>query len=378
MRAGSVASVRFTLSKLSCVTLRIRRGGKLVHVRKLVLPRGLRGLTYAPPRRGRYSVQVQAVDLLNHYTRVERPLVVRKRPHMIEVAPEVSDALAAGGAVVALESTIISHGLPRPDNARIAREIEDAVRAAGAVPATIALLDGSVRIGLDDAALDAIAGRDDIAKCSARDLPLAAARGASGATTVAATAHLAARAGIRLFATGGLGGVHREAQETWDESADLVALSRTDVCVVCAGVKSILDVAATLERLETLGVGVAGYGTDRFPGFYLADSGHPAPWRLDSPEEVAAALRARAELGIEGALVVANPLDEQLDPALHERVLREALAAAEREGVRGRDVTPFLLARFHSETGGESLRANVRLVLRNAELAGRIAVAASG
>ena len=297
---------------------------------------------------------------------------------MIEVAPEVAEALAAGGPVVALESTIIAHGLPRPDNARIARELEDAVRAAGAVPATIALLDGTVRVGLDDAALDAIATRDDIAKCSARDLPLAAARGASGATTVAATAHLAAQVGIRLFATGGLGGVHREARETWDESADLVALSRTDICVVCAGVKSILDVAATLERLETLGVGVAGYGTDRFAGFYLADSGHPVPWRLDSPEEVAAALRARAELGIDGALVIANPLDEQLDPALHERVLTEALAAAAREGVRGRDVTPFLLARFHGETGGESLRANVRLVLRNAELAARIAVAASG
>jgi len=297
---------------------------------------------------------------------------------VIEVAPEVAEALAAGGPVVALESTIIAHGLPRPDNARIARELEDAVRAAGAVPATIALLDGTVRVGLDDAALDAIATRDDIAKCSARDLPLAAARGASGATTVAATAHLAAQVGIRLFATGGLGGVHREARETWDESADLVALSRTDICVVCAGVKSILDVAATLERLETLGVGVAGYGTDRFAGFYLADSGHPVPWRLDSPEEVAAALRARAELGIDGALVIANPLDEQLDPALHERVLTEALAAAAREGVRGRDVTPFLLARFHGETGGESLRANVRLVLRNAELAARIAVAASG
>jgi pseudouridine-5'-phosphate glycosidase len=296
---------------------------------------------------------------------------------VIDVAPEVAGALSAGGAVVALESTIIAHGLPRPENARIAREIEDAVRGAGAVPATIALLDGVVRIGLDDAALDAIATRDDIAKCSARDLPLAAARRASGATTVAATAHLAARAGIRLFATGGLGGVHREAHETWDESADLVALSRTDVCVVCAGVKSILDVAATLERLETLGVGVAGYGTDAFPGFYLADSGHPAPWRVDSPEEVAAALRARTELGIEGALVIANPLDEQLDPELHERVLAEALAAAGREGVRGRDVTPFLLARFHQATGGESLRANVRLVLRNAELAARIAVAAS-
>ena len=297
---------------------------------------------------------------------------------MIEVAPEVAGALSSGGAVVALESTIIAHGLPRPDNARIAREVEATVREHGAVPATIALLDGVVRIGLDDAALDAIATRDDIAKCSARDLPLAAARGISGATTVAATAHLAARAGIRLFATGGIGGVHREAQDTWDESADLVALSRTGVCVVCAGVKSILDVAATLERLETLGVSVAGYGTDRFPGFYLADSGHPVPWRVDSPEEVAATLRARDELGLQGgALVIANPLDEQIDPALHERVLTEALAAAEREGVSGRDVTPFLLGRFHSETGGESLRANVRLVLRNAELAARIAVAAS-
>jgi len=294
---------------------------------------------------------------------------------VIELGPEVGEALALGGPVVALESTIIAHGLPRPDNARVARELEAAVRARGATPATIAMLDGTVRVGLDDAALDAVATRDDIAKLSARDLPLAAARGASGATTVAATAHLAAQVGIRLFATGGLGGVHREASETWDESADLVALSRTDICVVCAGVKSILDVGATLERLETLGVGVAGYGTDRFPGFYLADSGHPVPWRLDSPEQAAAAIRARRELGVEGALVVANPLDEQLDPALHERVLAEALAAAAREGVRGRDVTPFLLARFHAGTGGESLRANVRLVVRNAELAARIAVA---
>jgi pseudouridine-5'-phosphate glycosidase len=294
---------------------------------------------------------------------------------VIELGAEVAKALAAGGPVVALESTLIAHGLPRPDNARVARDLERTVREHGATPATIALLDGTVRIGLDDAALDAIASRDDVAKLSARDLPPAVARGATGATTVAATAHLAARAGIRLFATGGLGGVHREASETWDESADLVALSRTDICVVCAGVKSILDVAATLERLETLGVGVAGYRTDRFPGFYLADSGHPVPWRLDSPEQAAAAIRARAELGLEGALVVANPLDEQLDPALHERVLSEALAAAAREGVRGRDVTPFLLARFHSGTGGESLRANVRLVLRNAELAARIAAA---
>jgi pseudouridylate synthase len=300
---------------------------------------------------------------------------------MFDVAAEVAEALAAGQPVVALESTIIAHGLPRPGNARIAREIEDAVRAGGAVPATIALVDGRVRVGLDEAGLEAIAAREDVVKCSARDLPLAAARGATGATTVAATAHVAARAGIELFATGGLGGVHREARDTWDESADLFALARTGVCVVCAGVKSILDVPATLERLESLGVAVAGYGTDRFPGFYLADSGHDVAWRIDTPQEAAAVLRARRELALDGAaLVVANPLapGEQLDPELHRRVLEDALAAAEREGVRGRDVTPFLLARFHAETAGESLAVNVRLVLRNAELAARIAAAAAG
>jgi pseudouridylate synthase len=298
---------------------------------------------------------------------------------MFDVAAEVAEALAAGQPVVALESTIIAHGLPRPGNARIAREIEDAVRAGGAVPATIALVDGRVRVGLDEAGLEAIAAREDVVKCSARDLPLAAARGATGATTVAATAHVAARAGIELFATGGLGGVHREARDTWDESADLFALARTGVCVVCAGVKSILDVPATLERLESLGVAVAGYGTDRFPGFYLADSGHDVAWRIDTPQEAAAVLRARRELALDGAaLVVANPLapGEQLDPELHRRVLEDALAAAEREGVRGRDVTPFLLARFHAETAGESLAVNVRLVLRNAELAARIGEAA--
>jgi pseudouridine-5'-phosphate glycosidase len=299
---------------------------------------------------------------------------------MITVAPEVAAALQDGQAVVALESTIISHGLPRPDNIDIARQIEQAVRDGGAVPATIALVDGEVRVGLDDAALEVIATRDDVVKCSARDLPIAAARGATGATTVAATAHLAAHAGIGLFATGGLGGVHREASETWDESADLVGLARTRICVVCAGVKSILDIPATLERLETLGIGVAGYRTARFPAFYLTDSGHELPWRLDSPEEIAAVLGQRQALGLDGsALVIANPLPEerQLDPALHQRVLDEALAAAAAEGVRGRDVTPFLLARFHEGTGGESLRANVELVLANARLAGEIARAAS-
>ncbi len=251
------------------------------------------------------------------------------------------------------------------------------MRDHGATPATIALLDGVVRIGLDEAALEAIATRDDVAKCSARDLPIAMATGATGATTVAATAHLAAQAGIPLFATGGLGGVHRRARETWDESADLVALSRTGICIVCAGVKSILDVPATLERLETLGVGVAGYRTDRFPGFYLSDSGHPVTWRLDTPEQVAAALLAADELELDCALVLANPLpvEEQLDPDLHARVLADALAAAEREGIHGRDITPFLLAHFHADTAGESLRANIRIVLRNAELAAQVAVA---
>jgi pseudouridine-5'-phosphate glycosidase len=297
---------------------------------------------------------------------------------MLNVAPEVTEALAAGRAVVALESTIISHGLPRPDNVQIARQIEAAVREGGAVPATIALVDGAVRIGLDDAALQAIATRDDVIKCSTRDLPIAAARGATGATTVAATAHLAAQAGIELFATGGLGGVHREARDTWDESADLVALARTRICVVCAGVKSILDIAATLERLETLGIGIAGYRTDTFPAFYLTDSGFELPWRLESPQQIADVLGARGELGLDGtALIIANPLpeDQQLDPELHERVLRQSLQAAAAEGVRGRDVTPFLLGRFHAGTGGESLRANVALVLANARLAGEIAAA---
>jgi pseudouridylate synthase len=298
----------------------------------------------------------------------------------VNVHPDVAGALRAGRAVVALESTLIAHGLPAPDNLRVAREAEAAVRAAGAVPATIAVVGGEVRVGLDDAALEAIALGDGVVKAGVRDLAPAVARGADAATTVASTAHLAARAGIGVFATGGLGGVHRGARESFDESADLTTLAQTGVVVVCAGVKSILDVAATLERLETLNVTVVGYGTDAFPGFYLADSGHGVGWRVDSPEEVAALMRARAGLGLgERAIVVANPLpaSEQLDPALHDRVLRESLDAAEAAGIAGRDVTPFLLERFHRETGGASLRANVRLVLRNAELAGRIAVAAA-
>ncbi len=297
----------------------------------------------------------------------------------MRIASEVADALAGGKRVVALESTLISHGLPAPRNLEAAHEVEAAVRAAGAVPATIAVVGGEARVGLDEPALVAIATGADVVKCGVRDLAPLAARGGHGATTVAATAHLAARAGIRLFATGGLGGVHRGARESWDESADLETLARVGVAVVCSGVKSILDVGATLERLETLGVTVLGYGTDRFPGFYLADSGHPAPWRVDTPEQVAAVLAARAAVGTEGrAVVVAQPLaaGEQLDRALHDRALAAALAAADEAGIAGKEITPFLLDRFHSETEGASLEANVRLVIRNATLAARIAGAA--
>lgn len=294
----------------------------------------------------------------------------------MKIAADVAEALAAGWPVVALESTIITHGLPRPRNLEVARQVEAAVREGGALPATIAVVAGEASVGLYEEALAAVAQREDVVKCGLRDLAPLAARGGWGGTTVAATAHLAARAGIHLFATGGLGGVHRGARDTWDESADLPTLAETGIVVVCAGVKSILDVGATLERLETLNVTVLGYGTDRFPGFYLTDSGHPVTWRVDSPEEVAAVVLARTELGTEDrAVLVANPLppDQQLDPALHDRVLADGLAAAERAGVAGKDVTPFLLDFLSRETDGESLEANVRLVVRNAGLAARIA-----
>ena len=293
---------------------------------------------------------------------------------------EVADALRDGRPIVALESTIVSHGLPRPDNLRVARQIERAVREAGAVPATIGMVGGELVVGLDDAQLTRLATVDGVSKLSVRDLAVAAATGADGATTVAATSAVAAAAGIGVFATGGLGGVHREAAQTFDESADLVTLARTPIAVVCAGVKSILDVGATLERLETLGVGVVGYRTRRFPGFYLTDAGFDLDWSVDSPEQVADVLAAREQQGAHGGgLIVANPLptDEQLDPALHDRTLAEGLARLAREGVTGKAVTPFLLAHFHSATEGASLAVNVRIILRNADLAARIAVAAA-
>ncbi len=292
---------------------------------------------------------------------------------MLRLGEEVAAALERGAAVVALESTIIAHGLPRPRNLEVAAPLEDAVRAAGAVPATIAVLDGEPVVGVDRAALEVLGAGEGVAKLSARDLPLAAATRTTGATTVAATAYLAVQAGIRVFATGGLGGVHRGASESWDESADLAALARLPICVVAAGVKSILDVGATLERLETLGVSVAGWRTSRFPGFDLSDAGFDVPWRLDSAEQAAAAMAA----SVGSALVVANPIapERQLDPELHDRVLAEGLALAAEGGVTGKDVTPFLLSHLHEATGGRSLEVNIELAVANARVAGEIAAA---
>lgn len=288
----------------------------------------------------------------------------------------VAEALDDGRPVVALESTIITHGLPRPDNLRVARRVEAIVTEGGGVPATIGVVGGVPLVGLDADQLEHLATAPGVAKLSVRDLAPAVATGADGGTTVAATALLAARAGIRVFATGGLGGVHREARGTWDESADLWALARTPIAVVCAGVKSILDVGATLERLESLGVGVVGYRTRSFPGFYLSDSGFPLDWSVEEPAQVARLLDAQSALGVAAAVIVANPLPpaEQLDPALHDRALSEGLALLTERGVAGKAVTPFLLEHLTAATGGASLRANIRLIERNAALAASIAI----
>jgi pseudouridylate synthase len=295
----------------------------------------------------------------------------------IELHPDVRAALDHEQPVVALESTIISHGLPRPENLRVAREVEERVRQRGAVPATIAMLDGVIWIGLTDEQLVEVAMRDDITKVGVRDLPIVAARKGSGATTVAATSHLAHLCGISIFATGGLGGVHRDARVSWDESADLTTLGSVPVTVVCSGVKSILDVRATLERLETLNVGVIGYQTNTFPGFYLRSSGLDLDWTAEDPNEIADIIRMRSALMITSALVVAVPLseDEQLDPDLHDAVLAEGLSLADRRGITGKQVTPFLLDYFHRSTHGASLQVNERIIIQNADIAARIAVA---
>ncbi len=294
----------------------------------------------------------------------------------IKLSAEVANALKAGKPIVALESTIISHGLPRPSNLEVALECERIVRDAGAVPATIALLDGKILVGLERSELEAIANRDDISKASIRDLAIIVAQGKSAATTVAATAHIAALAGIHVFATGGLGGVHRGANESFDESADLTALANVDMTMICAGVKSILDVPATLERLETLAISLVGYQTTAFPGFYLTDSGYTLEHRVDTPEEIAAVIKARKEVGtLSKALVVANPVVKEMDKALHDEILLSGLEKAEKQGVTGKAVTPFLLEHFHTTSKGESLAINTEIIKANCLLGAQIAVA---
>jgi pseudouridine-5'-phosphate glycosidase len=298
----------------------------------------------------------------------------------LQYTDEVRTALAEGHAVVALESTIISHGMPYPRNVEMAREVEQIIRDDGAVPATIAVLGGVPRIGLDDDALELLGSDDEVRKVSIRDLPHVVARGEHGATTVAATMRLAAAAGIRVFTTGGLGGVHRGAPTTFDESADLVELASTKVTVVSAGVKSILDIGLTLERLETLGVPVVGYRTDEFPAFYTRRSGYAAPLRADSAAEIAAMMRAMDDLGLGSGISVANPVpeDDEVPAERIDAVIDQALADADERGIHGKDTTPYLLGRIVELTGGESLAANIALVKNNARLGAEIALACTG
>jgi pseudouridine-5'-phosphate glycosidase len=291
------------------------------------------------------------------------------------MSPRVSAALADGQPVVALESTIISHGLPRPGNLAAAQRFEEVLDAQGVTPATIALIDGVPKVGLDAHDLERIATDESVVKVGSRDIAIAMARKVTGGTTVAATSVLAARAGLRVFATGGLGGVHRGAAETFDESADLTILSRTPITVVSAGVKSILDIPATLERLETLGVAVVGYRTSRFPAFWLSDSGYDLDWRVDSPAEIVDIMAARDAFGEPSALLVANPLPTalQLDPGVLDDALGEALALAADQGIRGKAVSPFLLDHIQQVTGGASVEVNLAIARGNIELAGQIA-----
>ena len=294
----------------------------------------------------------------------------------LEISPEVQSALAEGKPVVALESTIISHGMPYPQNVETAMNVERIVRENGAVPATIAIIGGRLKAGLSADEIEYLGKKGyDVTKASRRDLPVLVARGADGATTVATTMIIAAMAGIRVFATGGIGGVHRGAEVTMDISADLEELARTPVLVVCAGAKSILDLGLTLEYLETKGVPVIGYGTSELPAFYTRKSGFGVDYRLDTPDEVAAAFRAKLEMGLEGGMLVTNPIPEQdsMDPDVINRAIDEAVAEAHAKGIRGKQTTPFLLAKIKDLTGGDSLASNIRLVYNNAALAAKVA-----
>jgi len=301
-------------------------------------------------------------------------------PPAIRVAADVRRALEIDAPVLALESTILTHGLPGPRNLEVGLESEAQVRAAGVTPATIGVIDGEPVVGLSPAELEQLCTTESVVKVSVRDLPIVRAKGLDGGTTVAATAWLAHRAGIQVMATGGLGGVHRGASETFDESADLGTLAETPITLVSAGVKSILDIGATLERLETLNIPVVGYRTNRYPGFYIADSGFALDYRIESPADAAALAQARNQLGLTSAVLVANPVDEaqQLDPAFHDRVLAEALAAASEAGITGHDTTPFLLDYVQRATGGRSLEVNLEVYRGNVALGAEIARAVAG
>ena len=299
---------------------------------------------------------------------------------ILDIAPEVREALAAGRPVVALESTIISHGMPYPKNVETALLVEKTIRDNGAVPATIAVIGGRLKAGLSRDEIEYLgkAGRG-VAKASRRDLPALVARGADGATTVATTMIIAHMAGIRIFATGGIGGVHRGAEVTMDISADLEELAQTPVMVVCAGAKSILDLGLTLEYLETKGVPVLGYGTEELPAFYTRQSGFFVDYRVDSPEELAAIYRAQRDMDYKGGMLVTNPIPAEyaMDKAVIDKAIDEALRAAEAQGIRGKETTPFLLAKVVELTGGDSLESNIKLVLNNASLAAKTAVCLS-
>ncbi|WP_029289867.1 pseudouridine-5'-phosphate glycosidase [Cellulomonas sp. HZM] len=295
----------------------------------------------------------------------------------IHVSDEVSSAVREGRPVLALESTIFTHGLPRPRNLDVALEAEAGLREQGVVPATIGVYQGVPTVGLSTEQITDLAGTDGIAKVSLRDLPVASALGLHGGTTVAATAFLAHRAGVRVFSTGGLGGVHRGAAESFDESADLTVLARTPILVISAGVKSILDVAATLERFETLNIPVLGYRTTAYPGFYVSDSGFEVNFAVDSPEQTADVISARDELGLEQAILLANPVaaDKQLPPEELDAILQRAWTEADAQGVHGNAITPFLLDFIQRDTGGRSLDVNVEVYRGNVALGGQVAAA---
>lgn len=296
--------------------------------------------------------------------------------HLLDISPEVKQALDEGKPVVALESTIITHGMSYPENIESAKTSEEMIRQQGAIPATVAVVKGRIKVGLDPDELEYMGKNSSIRKASRRDLPMIMARGIDGATTVATTMIGAHLAGIHFFATGGIGGVHRGAQETFDVSADLMELARTPVAVVCAGAKSILDIGLTLEMLETHGVPVVGYKTDAFPGFYVRDSGFGVDDRADDLAVIAKALDIKWSLGLKGGMVVANPIPEayEMDAKLISQSIDEAVAEAAKQGIRGKAITPFILARLHRETAGKSLAANKQLVYHNARVAAQLAV----